>query len=43
MKILVGACDGSQAKELSARFKALDDSFMVIFTDWSSPLEALHP
>jgi two-component system, response regulator / RNA-binding antiterminator len=32
MKILVGACDGSQAKELSARFKALDDTFIVIFT-----------
>jgi response regulator NasT len=31
MKILVADCDGSQAKELSARFKALDDSFMVIF------------
>lgn len=31
MKILVADCDGSQAKELHARFKALDDSFMVIF------------
>lgn len=30
MKILVADCDGSHAKELSARFKALDDSFVVI-------------
>jgi len=30
MKILVADCDGSHAKELFARFKALDDNFTVI-------------
>jgi len=33
MKILVADCDGSHAKELSARFKALDDSFVVILAE----------
>jgi response regulator NasT len=38
MKILVAECDESHAKELFARFKALDDSFAVTF---ASPGENL--
>jgi response regulator NasT len=30
MKILVADCDGSHARELSARLKAMDDKIMVI-------------
>ena len=43
MKILVADCDGSQGKELSAHFEALDDNFVLILAgSGENLLEAVH-